>query len=132
MMSDNEQAPEIERLDRHEFNLDTDQRQKLVLEGEEKIKQVCYFRLFCMHLISVFCAMQLQVVSFDRNNKCSSYRWVDGRTALSAGLVSIQWINRLFLLALIHRTGTSQMNIAISPPKSPGLASKQAAVCFLP
>ncbi|XP_015758446.1 PREDICTED: cilia- and flagella-associated protein 43-like [Acropora digitifera] len=40
MMSDNEQAPEIERLDRHEFNLDTDQRQKLVLEGEEKIKQV--------------------------------------------------------------------------------------------
>ena len=130
MMSDNEQAPEIERLDRHEFNLDTDQRQKLVLEGEEKIKQVCSFRLFCMHLISVFCAMQLQVVSFDRNNKCSSYRWVDGRTALSAGLV--QWINRLFLLALIHRTGTSQMNIAISPPKSLGLASKQAAVCFLP
>lgn len=53
MMSDNEQAPEIERLDRHEFNLDTDQRQKLVLEGEEKIKQVCSFRLFCMHLISV-------------------------------------------------------------------------------
>ena len=96
MMSDNEQAPEIERLDRHEFNLDTDQRQKLVLEGEEKIKQVCSFRLFCMHLISVFCAMQLQVVSFDRNNKCSSYRWVDGRTALSAGLVSIQWINRCF------------------------------------
>lgn len=73
MMSDNEQAPEIERLDRHEFNLDTDQRQKLVLEGEEKIKQVFSFRLFCMHLISVFCPMQLQVVSFDRNNKCSSY-----------------------------------------------------------
>lgn len=54
MMTDNEQAPEIERLDRHEFNLDTDQRQKLVLEGEEKIKQVCSFRLFCMHLISGF------------------------------------------------------------------------------
>jgi len=40
MMSDNQQAPEIERLDRHEYNLDVDQRQKLVLEGEEKIKQV--------------------------------------------------------------------------------------------
>lgn len=41
MMNDNQQAPEIERLDRHEYNLDVDQRQKLVLEGEEKIKQVC-------------------------------------------------------------------------------------------
>ena len=40
MMNDNQQAPEIERLDRHEYNLDVDQRQKLVLEGEEKIKQV--------------------------------------------------------------------------------------------
>ena len=41
MMNDNQQAPEIERLDRHEYNLDVEQRQKLVLEGEEKIKQVC-------------------------------------------------------------------------------------------
>lgn len=41
MMNDNQQAPGIERLDRHEYNLDVDQRQKLVLEGEEKIKQVC-------------------------------------------------------------------------------------------
>ena len=40
MMYDNQQTPEIERLDRHEYNLDVDQRQKLVLEGEEKIKQV--------------------------------------------------------------------------------------------
>ena len=40
MMRDNQEAPELERLDRHEFNLDVDQRQKLVLEGEEKIKQV--------------------------------------------------------------------------------------------
>ena len=40
MMGDNQEAPEIERLDRHEYNLDVDQRQKLVLEGEEKIKQV--------------------------------------------------------------------------------------------
>ncbi|XP_068708688.1 cilia- and flagella-associated protein 43-like [Montipora foliosa] len=40
MMNDNQQAPEIERLDRHEYNLDTDQRQRLILEGEEKIKQV--------------------------------------------------------------------------------------------
>ena len=44
MMSDNQLAPEIERLDRHEYNLDVDQRQKLVLEGEEKIKQVCSVR----------------------------------------------------------------------------------------
>ena len=42
MMNDNQQTPEIERLDRHEYNLDVDQRQKLVLEGEEKIKQVWY------------------------------------------------------------------------------------------
>ena len=42
MMSDNQSAPEIERLNRHEYNLDVDQRQKLVLEGEEKIKQVCF------------------------------------------------------------------------------------------
>ena len=42
MMNDNQQAPEIERLDRHEYNLDVDQRHKLVLEGEEKIKQVWY------------------------------------------------------------------------------------------
>lgn len=62
MMSDNEEAPEIERLDRHEFNLDTDQRQKLVLEGEEKIKQVCSFSLFCMHLISVFYAMHYRLL----------------------------------------------------------------------
>ncbi|PFX29198.1 cilia- and flagella-associated protein 43-like [Stylophora pistillata] len=40
MMDDNQQAPEIERLDRYEYNLDVDQRQKLILEGEEKIKQV--------------------------------------------------------------------------------------------
>ena len=40
MMSENQEAPELERLDRHEYNLDVDQRQKLVLEGEEKIKQV--------------------------------------------------------------------------------------------
>ena len=40
MMRDNQEAPELERLDRHEYNLDVDQRQKLVLEGEEKIKQV--------------------------------------------------------------------------------------------
>lgn len=40
MMNDNQQAPEIERLDRHEYNLDVEQRQKLALEGEEKIKQV--------------------------------------------------------------------------------------------
>lgn len=40
MMADNQQAPELERMDRHEYNLDVDQRQKLVLEGEEKIKQV--------------------------------------------------------------------------------------------
>jgi len=40
MMRENQEAPELERLDRHEYNLDVDQRQKLVLEGEEKIKQV--------------------------------------------------------------------------------------------
>ena len=40
MMGDNQQAPEIEKLDRYEYNLDVDQRQKLILEGEEKIKQV--------------------------------------------------------------------------------------------
>lgn len=40
MMNDNQQAPEIERLDRYEYNLDVEQRQKLALEGEEKIKQV--------------------------------------------------------------------------------------------
>ena len=39
-MGDNQQAPEIEKLDRYEYNLDVDQRQKLILEGEEKIKQV--------------------------------------------------------------------------------------------
>ena len=43
MMRENQEAPELERLDRHEYNLDVDQRQKLVLEGEEKIKQVWAF-----------------------------------------------------------------------------------------
>ena len=42
MMEQNQQAPAIEKLDRHEYNLDVDQRQKMILEGEEKIKQVLH------------------------------------------------------------------------------------------
>ena len=40
MVETNNQAPDIEKLERHEFNLDVEHRQRLVLEGEEKIKQV--------------------------------------------------------------------------------------------
>ena len=40
MVDANTAAPDIEQLERHEFNLDTEKRQKMVAVGEEKIKQV--------------------------------------------------------------------------------------------
>ena len=46
MMAENEQVPEIERLDRHEFNMDVEERQKLITEQEKIIKEVFYLHYF--------------------------------------------------------------------------------------
>ena len=40
MVESNNSAPDIEQLERHEFNLDAEKRQQMVAVGEEKIKQV--------------------------------------------------------------------------------------------
>ena len=55
IMRENQEAPELERLDRHEYNLDVDRRQKLVLEGEEKIKQVWASNFKSQKQILVIC-----------------------------------------------------------------------------
>lgn len=41
MIDVNSQLPDIEKLERHEFNMDVEERLKLIAEGEEKIKEVC-------------------------------------------------------------------------------------------
>ncbi|XP_031564143.1 cilia- and flagella-associated protein 43-like [Actinia tenebrosa] len=40
MIDVNSRLPDIEKLERHEFNMDVEERQKLIAEGEEKIKEV--------------------------------------------------------------------------------------------
>ena len=44
MMQDNEEAPELERLDRHEFNMDVEERQKYLNE-QNKILQEEHFNI---------------------------------------------------------------------------------------
>lgn len=40
MIEINGQLPDIEKLERHEFTLDIEERQKLIAEGEETVKEV--------------------------------------------------------------------------------------------
>ena len=40
MVESNASAPDIEQLERHEFNLDAEKRQRMIAAGDEKIKQV--------------------------------------------------------------------------------------------
>jgi len=40
MIEVNNQVPDLEKLDRHEFTMDVEERQKLIAQGEETIKEV--------------------------------------------------------------------------------------------
>ena len=43
MMSTNGQLPDIEKLDRFEFNMDTEERNALLVEREQILKEVGIF-----------------------------------------------------------------------------------------
>lgn len=45
MIEENEQVADIERLDRHEFNMDVEERQKLVADQGKIIKEVTCLEL---------------------------------------------------------------------------------------
>ena len=42
MMAQNQDLPEIEKLSRHEFDLDLEEQNRLQAEGDAEIHRVCY------------------------------------------------------------------------------------------
>ena len=40
LIDNNNSLPELEKLERYEFNLDEDERQKLIAQGEQTVKEV--------------------------------------------------------------------------------------------
>ena len=51
MIEVNGQLPDIEKLERHEFTMDVEERQKLIANGEDTIKVV----RICIRSLSQYC-----------------------------------------------------------------------------
>lgn len=48
MIDENSKLPDLEKLERYEFNLDEEERQKLIALGEQSVKQVELFLMFVL------------------------------------------------------------------------------------
>ena len=46
LVEENSTLPDLEKLERYEFNLDEEERQRLIALGDQKVKQVCDLTFF--------------------------------------------------------------------------------------